>query len=78
VAQHIMGRSQDQDWSTGKVYLEKNNRALWNSCEPVNNFSMIFGRVNSGNFENEQKLDFTCGRNARLKAGATFEDLVDG
>jgi hypothetical protein len=37
------GGRQDQDRSTGKVYLEKNNRALWNSCEPVNNFSKIFG-----------------------------------
>ena len=25
----------------GKFYLEKDNRALWNSCEPVNNFSKM-------------------------------------
>jgi hypothetical protein len=39
VAQHVAGQSRDRVRSTGKAYPEKDNRALWNSCEPVNNFS---------------------------------------
>jgi hypothetical protein len=58
VAQRDVGRSQDTVCRRKKVYLETEKCALWNSCEPVHNFSKAIG----DDFPKTQLWDVDDGR----------------